>query len=437
MPGWHYFYAYGMYIKIERGTMEYIHSKDIFRLIRDTLKMADRRVIEHGSRVAYYLYKMLDCQGGYEKFELADFLFLASLHDIGAFKTNNLKDLVEYEYRDPMPHATYGYLIFKHLSPLKELASVILYHHTNFLQLKELKYEGKDIAALLNYAEKIDIFSRAMKDSFNMGMIQKQIGTVLSPAAHALFQQAMMKENILDKVKSGAYLEELEEIIDYLIFTNEDKRKSLEMLMFCQGFRSERAVVDTATCISIAEALGTRLGLKEIELEQLYYGSLLHDIGMLVIPKDIVDAPRKLTGDEYEKVKMHVLLAERVLNSQMAREVVELVATHHERCDGSGYPRGLYSKQMNRNQEILQFADTVSAMMGARSYRDSMDKKDIFSQLKAETLNGKFNKYAANAFWDNYDEIMHKVRLRTDEILVTYRKLNKQYDQVSKKFKES
>ena len=192
--------------------MEYIHSKDIFRLIRDTLKMADKRVIEHGSRVAYYFYKMLDCQGGYEKFELADFVFLASFHDIGAYKTNNLKDFVGYEFKAPMPHTTYGYLIFKHLSPLKELASVILYHHTNFLQLKGLKYESKDIAGLLNYAEKIDIFSRAMKDSFNMSMIQKQVGAVLDPSAHDLFRKVMIKEDVLAKVKSGEYLEELEEI---------------------------------------------------------------------------------------------------------------------------------------------------------------------------------------------------------------------------------
>ena len=91
---------------------------------------------------------------------------------------------------------------------------------------------------------------------------------------------------------------------------------------------------------------------------------------------------------------------------------------------------------MNRNQEILQFSDTVSAMMGQRSYRDSIEGREIMAQLKAEALSGKFNKYAANAFWDNYDEIMQKVKIRTDEILVTYRKLNKQYSQVSKKFKE-
>lgn len=416
--------------------MEYIHSKDIFRLMRDTLKMADRRVMEHGSRVAYYLFKMLEHRGGYEKFELADLVCLASLHDIGAYKTNNTKDLVGYEYKDPMPHATYGYLIFKHLSPLREFAAAILYHHTNYSRLQEIKCEHKEIAELLNYAEKVDIFSRAMKDSFDMGMLQKQVGSVLSPRAAELFAETDREKKILNKVKSGEYEAELQEIIDYMIFTNEDKKKFLEMLMFCQGFRSEKSVLDTVTCMSIVEMLGKRMGLSEPEMEQLYYGSLLHDIGMLAIPREIIEAPRKLTEEEYQKVKTHVHLAEKVLMEHMAPGVVNLVAAHHERCDGSGYPRGLRGTQMNRDQEILQLADTITALLGNRSYRTPMKEKEIIALIKAEAAGGKYNKTAANVFLRHHDEIMKKVKTRTDEILVTYRKLNQQYEQVSGKFKE-
>lgn len=416
--------------------MEYIHSKDIFRLMSDTLKLADRRVMEHGSRVAYYLFKMLEHKGGYEKFELADLVCLASLHDIGAYKTNNTKDLVGYEYKDPMPHATYGYLIFKHLSSLSDFASVILYHHTNFAKLKDVKCEHKEIAELLNYVEKVDIFSRAMKDSFDMGMLQKQVGTVLSPKANQLFEETERDEEILYKVKSGEYKAELDEIIDYMIFTNEDKRKFLEMLMFCQGFRSEKSVLDTVTCMSIVEMLGTKMNLSESEMEQLYYGSLLHDIGMLAIPKEIIEAPRSLTEEEYERVKTHVHLAERVLTDHMAAGVVNLIAGHHERCDGSGYPRGLRGTQMTRDQEILQLADTITALLGSRAYRTPYSEKDIVALIRAESAGGKYNKTAANIFLKYYDDIIKKVKIRTEEILVTYRKLNQQYKQVSGKFKE-
>ncbi len=416
--------------------MEYIHSKDIFLLTRDTLKMIDRRAMDHGSRVAYYLYKMLECTGAYEKFELADFVLLASLHDIGAYKTDNLKNLIGYECREPMPHATYGYLVFKHLSPIRELASVILYHHTDYLQLEKLNYEYKDIAAFLSLAEKVDIFSGAMKDTFDMSLFKKQSGTVISPKAIELFEKAVENYDILNKVNSGEYKAELHDIIDYMIFNNEDKKKFLEMLMYCQGFKSEKSVVDTVTCICISEILGQKMRLSELELEQLYYGSLLHDIGMLAIPRDVLEAPRKLTAEEYGKVKMHVHLGEKMLSNRMAEEIVEIVAAHHERCDGSGYPRGLRGTQMNHSQEILQLADTVKALWGQRAYRSPLEKKEVLSLIRAGADGGKYNKTAVKIFLDSYDEILEKVKKRSDEIMVTYRKLNQQYNQVSGKLKE-
>lgn len=416
--------------------MEYIHSKDIFLLMRDTLKLIDRRAMDHGSRVAYYLYKMLECKGGYEKFELADFVFLVSLHDIGAYKTENLSDLICYECRESMAHATYGYLVFKHLSPLSELAAIILYHHTDYSKLEGLDYEYKEIASCLNLVEKVDIFSIALGDKFDLNMFEKQADTIISREALDLFKETVRKYDVLRKVKKGEYKEELDDIIGYMIFTNEDKKKSLEMLMYCQGFKREASVINTVTCLCIAESLGQKAGLCDLEMEQLYYGALLHDIGMRAIPQEIIDAPRKLTEEEYKKVKMHVHLAEKVLNDRMAEDVVAIVAGHHERCDGSGYPRGLRDIQMNHAQKILQVADTVTALMGSRAYRPAFEKNELAALIQKETAAGKFNKTIVNIFLNCYDEIIQRVKIRSEEIMVTYRKLNQQYAQVSGKLKE-
>ncbi|MDE5865605.1 MAG: HD domain-containing protein [Lachnospiraceae bacterium] len=113
--------------------MEYIKSKDIFILMRDTLKLIHPRLMDHGSKVAYMVYKMLEEKGGYEEFELADIVMLVTLHDIGAYKTEAgvLNDMLRYESRDSRAHTIYGYLFFKYLSPLEELSRVIMYHHTD------------------------------------------------------------------------------------------------------------------------------------------------------------------------------------------------------------------------------------------------------------------------------------------------------------------
>lgn len=416
--------------------MEYIHSKDIFLLMRDTLKLIDRRVMDHGSRVAYYLYKMLECKGGYEKFELADFVFLASLHDIGAYKTENPKEMIRYECKETMAHVAYGYLVFKHLSPLSELATIILHHHTDYSQLEAMNYEYKDIAAALSLAEKVDIFSLALGEKFDVKMFQKQAGTVISGEALKLFEETVQKYDVLRKVKSGAYKEELDDIIGYMIFTNEDKKKFMEMLTYCQGFRREAAVVGSVVCMCISEVIGEKAGLSVLEKEQLYYGVLLHDIGMLAVPNLITGAPRSLTSEEYEKVKMHVHLAERVLKNRMADEVVEIVAAHHERCDGSGYPRGLKEIQMNKSQQIVQFADAVNALMGSKAYRPAFKDEEILELIRKETVAGKYNKAISKIFFDCYNEIMEYVSVRAEETMSTYKKLNQQYSQVSEKLKE-
>lgn len=124
--------------------MEYISSKNIFLLIRDTLKLIDSRAMNHGSRVAYFVAKMLEVKGGYEMFEIADIVILSTLHDIGAYKTNDFSDLLKFEYKDYMPHSIYGYLFFKYLSPMKKMSKVLLYHHVDVKQLETLDYEYKD-----------------------------------------------------------------------------------------------------------------------------------------------------------------------------------------------------------------------------------------------------------------------------------------------------
>ncbi len=416
--------------------MDYIHSQDIFLLMRDTLKLVNHKVMDHGSRVAYYLYKMLECKGGYEKFELADFVFLGSLHDIGAYRTENLQDMIRYECRDSMAHSIYGYLIFKNLSPISELARIILYHHTDYSELSTLDAQSREVAACLNLVGMVDIYSSALGDKFDLGMFRKQQGTVFGAQAIRLFDEAVAKHDILGRVRSDEYKMELQDITDYMIFNNADKKKAVELLMYVQGFKEEALVFNTVTCMCIAENLGHKIGLNSLEREQLYYATLLHDIGMLAIPKEITQAPRKLTGEEYKKVKMHVHLAEKILKDRMAKEVIQIVAAHHERCDGSGYPRGLKEMQMNRSQQILQLADATAAMLSERPNRPPLEREELQELIRNEAIKGKFNKNIVNLFLDSYDEIMEYVKAKVDETLLTYRKLNRQYQQVLPQIKE-
>ena len=416
--------------------MEYIKSKDIFLLVRDTLKIVYPRLMKHGSRVAYMVYTMLREEGKYEEFELADMVMVATLHDIGAYKTerDKLGEILRYESKDCMAHSIYGYLFFKYLSPVPDLAKVIMYHHTDYEQLQQMNYVYKDVAAYINIAEKMDHYSTALGDKFEMGMFQKYAGNKLSEDGLFLFYKCEDKYGMFEKIRSGAYLQELDDIIEYMIFNNEDKKKFLEMLMYCQGFFRSEMVVETAMAVCVSEEIAREMALPLHNREILHYATLLHDIGMLSIPRELIETPRKLDPQETRLVKTHVETAGRILGPRMKKEVVDIALAHHERCDGSGYPHHLTDSQMNTEQKILQVTDMVVALLHKRSYRKPLPKEKIIAILEEKTSRNMLKRQVVSVVVQSYDKIMSRIGEESAQILKMYETLNKQYELISKKY---
>lgn len=417
--------------------MEYIKSKDIYLLARDILKLVHPRLMDHGSKVAYMVYMMLRERGRFEEFELADIVMLCTMHDIGAYRTEKgqISDMLRYESRDSMAHSIYGYLFFKYLSPVPDLAKVIMYHHMDYEQLQKVDYEYKQIAAYINIAEKMDIYSTSMGNQFDLYMFEPMSGTKLSSDGLELFYQVESKYGIFEKIKSGEYKQELDDIAGYMIFSNEDKKKFLEMLMYCLGFRSQSMVVDNITTVCVCEDIAREMNLPDAERELLYYGALIHDIGMLAIPQEIIEAPRKLEAEEVRQLRTHVEIGEQVLRDRMKSDVVNIAMAHHERCDGSGYPHRLKDMQMNTPQRILQVADVVTALVNPRSYRPDLPKEKVIAILSDEIAKHKLKKQIVITFISSYDRIMKRVREESAGIMKTYETLNMQYELIGKKYK--
>jgi len=99
--------------------MEIISSKNIINIIRKTLNLIDPRLIEHGERVGYMLCKMLQEEGVYNPEDLLSFTMAGLFHDIGAYKIEEIDNLVDFETDTPINHSIYGYLYYKYLTPLK------------------------------------------------------------------------------------------------------------------------------------------------------------------------------------------------------------------------------------------------------------------------------------------------------------------------------
>ncbi len=415
--------------------MKLIHSKDIYYITKEVLKLIDPKVIRHGERTAYILYKMLMCLDKYEMYEVAEFAFIATLHDIGAFKTDYMEDQLRYESRDYMPHSIYGYLFLLYLMPFKDRAKIILYHHTDYDKIPKVEYEFTDIIYYLNVAEKMDMYSNILGSKFDYMMFNKQSGTKYAPKALDLLYQAQKRYNVFEKLSSGEYKEELEELYEYLIFTNEEKDNLLMGLMSCVSFRSEYSMVDTVACLNICVQLADKLLLSQEDTELLRCAAVLHDAGMCSVSKDVLEAPRKLTDIEMQGLRNHVPLIETILQGRLDEACLDIITAHHERCDGSGYPNKLRANQMNRLQMILQVADVVTALTSPRSYREPKSKEQVISILNEETQKGKLSSEIVRAFTAFYDSIMDGVTKASTKQLSTYRKLVENYDVTYKQIK--
>ena len=89
------------------------------------------------------------------------------LHDIGAYKTDDVRKQLSYEAKNPIPHSIYGYLFIKYLSPLDEQSKMILYHHMDYTKTKDLDYKYRFELEILKVAEIMDVWRKAFGEKFD------------------------------------------------------------------------------------------------------------------------------------------------------------------------------------------------------------------------------------------------------------------------------
>ena len=134
-------------------------------------------------------------------------------------------------------------------------------------------------------------------------------------------------------------------------------------------------------------------GLSLHEIKRLGLSALLHDVGKSEIPSDILAAPRRLTPEEFEVMKSHPTIGERLIRqiSRIGQEVALGALEHHEKLDGSGYPRGLHD--ISFHGQLIGIVDCYEALTNEdRPYRRAKAPLDTLKLIKEDVENGKFNR---------------------------------------------
>jgi putative nucleotidyltransferase with HDIG domain len=185
------------------------------------------------------------------------------------------------------------------------------------------------------------------------------------------------KEAVIELREKNQVLKKNSEEINHL---NEGL---LEILSEIIALRDPYVLGHSKQVSHLATEIAKKMKLNDAQIELIRKGALLHDIGKLGIPDDLLRKPAHLTAEEYELMKRHAALgAELAEKSLGLRSLVPIIRHHHEFYNGNGYPDKLKGNQIPLEARIVALADAISAMSSERPYRKAFDIPRVLSEIQ-------------------------------------------------------
>ncbi len=237
---------------------------------------------------------------------------------------------------------------------------------------------GDEFAVILPHADRnaAEAFCNRVRNACEKYNSENQLRLSISLGYAVQFGQYKNMEEALKQADANMYAEKLSSI------TSREKY-IIDTLKTVVAMKDPHIKEHGERLQNLAEALGKDIGLSKFQLQRLRLLALLHDIGKLSIPDSILFKPAKLTEQEWEIVKKHSEAGYKIAQNipqevPIAREILY----HHERWDGTGYPKGLKGKEIPILSRIISIVDAYDAMLTERPYRKAMTKEKAIQELK-------------------------------------------------------
>lgn len=378
--------------------------RDVIYALSAALDLVGVDDVGHGKRVGIMA---ADCARRMDATEdEAAFLFdLGILHDIGVSSTAAHSHLVaEFDWENSQAHCEAGYRLLRDFAPLAPLALPIRHHHTRWEQLvqrADIEVTTARQANLVLLVDRVDAFAAPYYADgsllLNVGRIREQIrrraGTYFAPD---------LVDGFLDTSASEAFWLQLEP-------------RGIEAVMRamrhgqapCQATFAElkqlaaifSRIVDAKSPFTTEHSLGVarlarfiaeRMGIGQERCDKIEIAGLLHDLGKLRVPDEILDKPGPLDERERKMINAHSFETFLILRDIRGFEDIALwAAHHHEEPDGSGYPFRVRGDALPLEARILRVADIFQAMVQKRPYRQGLSRNAVLSFMEGLATNGR------------------------------------------------
>ncbi len=383
---------------------------NLWQIAIDFIGRIDRKQIEYNIKLAYIVYNICKIEKISVK-HTKSMVFLSCFNDVGKFSKRD----------DGGDVAIETYLFLKYFSPVKSFAEVVINNSSVIKRMSFNKF-GKTFEICKKYTKYLNDFENDKDKALKKILFERNKYNMVDVIS---LQRLVNKTDMLYEINSGHYKTVVYKFVSRMIYGFRERNQFITMLSSLFEMYNKTTLAHSKATAIIAYRLSGLLKIKSIRRKKIYVASLCHDLGKVSIPLRILDKPDKLTDREFMIMKKHVNYTKEILDGNMDNDIVEIAYRHHERLDGSGYPKKLKGKDMTLDQEILQVADVISALIAKRSYKDAWDINMVIEILDKNVSEGKLNKDVIDAFKKHQEKVLKDAN---DVIEAA----NKKYDKIEK-----
>ena len=392
-----------------------INLNETIFLLSDAFNLVGGNKVDHGKRVAFMA---AECAGALHwNTEQKDDLFLAALlHDCGISKTVIYERLVNFEGANAGNHCSRGAQLLAEAPPLARLSDCILHHHVDWEELKgiDLPDSVKLSANCINLFDTVDfLVVHYQKTDSNVlackDLVRKTIGQgrnrVFSPQIVDAFLEISQSEAFwlaLDKSSKLGYAKTWLAHQKRQDISFDDLKSIIMIYARMVDAKSHYTKNHSVGVACLSRYLGMLFELPEQSCDKLELAGLLHDLGKLRVPDNILDKPDILTESEILVMKRHSYDTYDILKDIHGfEEISEWASLHHERIDGSGYPFQVSGDKLSLEVRIISVADVFQSYTQNRPHREKLQPEIILAILREQMHEGRLDKKVVLMVEDN------------------------------------
>ena len=369
--------------------------KELITSFTKSIDLYNYLLKNHHRRTAIAAYH-IGVQMGLSDERLSDLVIAASLHDIGALTVRERDCLIQMDVENPFPHSSLGSYMLSSFSPFQNISRIIFYHHWHYDQDKHYVSELGPVpleAYILHVADRTEILMQpnhsilAQKQKITT-KISSYSGTVFHPEVIAAYLELAQKDSFWLDIDNW----EMEKILGLGISAQYEIAMTMDLLEeFALTLskiidsRSKFAISHSFGVSQVAYELAKRMGYPEEQCRKIRVAGLLHDMGKIAVPTEIIEKKARLSETERADIRTHAYFTYLILGHISGlEEIVEWASGHHENHDGSGYPMNLIDTGISQEMDIVAYADIYTALSEDRPYRKSIKPEQIVRILRKE-----------------------------------------------------